>query len=62
MTRLLHLGAAYSLALWLTGNELDAEDVVQEAYLGHLVTSRVFRAATGKVSSSLLSITLITAG
>ena len=28
-----HLGAAYNLARWLTRNETDAEDVVQEAYL-----------------------------
>jgi RNA polymerase sigma-70 factor (ECF subfamily) len=34
MTRLLvHMDAAYSLARWLTRNELDAEDVVQDAYL-----------------------------
>jgi len=30
---LLHLNAAYSLARWLTRNDTDAEDVVQEAYL-----------------------------
>jgi RNA polymerase sigma-70 factor, ECF subfamily len=28
-----HLGAAYNLARWLTRNEHDAEDVVQEAYM-----------------------------
>jgi len=28
-----HLGAAYNLARWLTRNEYDAEDVVQEAYM-----------------------------
>lgn len=28
-----HLNAAYNLARWLTRNESDAEDVVQEAYL-----------------------------
>jgi RNA polymerase sigma-70 factor (ECF subfamily) len=28
-----HLNSAYNLARWLTGNEHDAEDVVQEAYL-----------------------------
>jgi RNA polymerase sigma-70 factor (ECF subfamily) len=28
-----HLGAAHNLARWLTGDAVDAEDVVQEAYL-----------------------------
>lgn len=32
-TILPHLGAAYNLARWLTRNDTDAEDVVQEAYL-----------------------------
>jgi len=28
-----HLGAEYNLARWITGNDHDAEDVVQESYL-----------------------------
>ena len=28
-----HLNAAYNLARWLTRNDHDAEDVVQEAYM-----------------------------
>ena len=36
-----HLGAAYSLAHWLTGDAADAEDVVQEACV------RAFRAVRG---------------
>jgi RNA polymerase sigma-70 factor, ECF subfamily len=32
-TVLPHLDAAYNLARWLTRNELDAQDAVQEAYL-----------------------------
>ena len=35
-----HLGDAYSLARWITGNRADAEDVVQEACL------RAYRAIT----------------
>ena len=29
----MHLDAAHNLARWLTGNSLDAEDIVQDAYL-----------------------------
>jgi RNA polymerase sigma-70 factor (ECF subfamily) len=32
-TMLPHLDAAYNLARWITRNEQDAEDIVQEAYL-----------------------------
>jgi RNA polymerase sigma-70 factor (ECF subfamily) len=39
-----HLDAAYRLARWLTGNEHDAEDVVQEASLRAF---RYFRTFTG---------------
>ena len=28
-----HLDAAFNLARWLAGNAVDAEDVVQDAYL-----------------------------
>jgi RNA polymerase sigma-70 factor, ECF subfamily len=49
MTRLLlHLDAAYSLARWLTGNELDAEDVVQEAYLRAFSYFASFQGGDGK--------------
>src|SRR3954454_3942670 len=36
-----HLGDAYALARWITGDRADAEDVVQEASL------RAFRAVAG---------------
>jgi RNA polymerase sigma-70 factor (ECF subfamily) len=39
-----HLDAAYNLARWLTRNEADAQDVVQEAYLRAL---RFFDSFTG---------------
>lgn len=49
MTRLLlHLDAAYILARWLTGNELDAEDVVQEAYLRAFSYFESFQGGDGK--------------
>ena len=41
-----HLGDAYSLARWITGNRADAEDVVQDACL------RAFRAIGGMADAS----------
>jgi RNA polymerase sigma factor (sigma-70 family) len=41
-----HLGDAYSLARWITGNRADAEDVVQDACL------RAFRAIGGVADGS----------
>ncbi len=42
-TLLPHLNAAYNLARWLTRNEQDAEDVVQEAYLRALNSFDTFQ-------------------
>src|ERR1700735_5498466 len=38
-----HLNSAYNLARWLTGNDQDAEDIVQEAYLRALKFYHHFR-------------------
>ena len=48
-----HLGAAYNLARWLTGNDHDAEDVVQEAFLRAF---RFFDRCHGEVRSWLLAV------
>jgi RNA polymerase sigma-70 factor (ECF subfamily) len=49
MTRLvLHLDAAYNLARWLTHNDTDAEDVVQEAYLRAFSYFASFQGGDGK--------------
>ncbi len=43
-----YLDAAYNLARWLVGNEHDAEDVVQEAYLRALRFFGSFRGGDGR--------------
>jgi len=54
-----HLDAAYNLARWLAGNEHDAEDIVQEAFLRAFRFMGGFRA--GNSRSWLLTIVRNTA-
>jgi RNA polymerase sigma factor (sigma-70 family) len=51
---LAHLDAAHNLAHWLTGNDHDAQDIVQEAYLRAVRAADTFRG--GDMRSWLLSI------
>jgi RNA polymerase sigma factor (sigma-70 family) len=43
-----HLGAAYNLARWLTGDDHDAADVVQEAFLRAFKGFDTYRGADGR--------------
>ena len=43
-----HLDAAYNLAKWLLGNEQDAQDVVQEAYLRAFKSFSGFHGSNGR--------------
>jgi DNA-directed RNA polymerase specialized sigma24 family protein len=46
-----HIDATYNLAKWLTQNEHDAEDIVQDAYVRAIGTSEAFKAARGRHGS-----------
>src|SRR4029453_11296472 len=47
-TMLPHLDAAHNLARWLLGNEQDAQDVVQEAYLRAFKSFGGFHGSNGR--------------
>ena len=51
---LAHLDAAHNLAHWLTGNDHDAQDIVQDAYLRAVRSAESFRG--GDMRSWLLTI------
>ena len=61
-TILPHLDAAYNLARWLTRNEQDAQDMVQEAYLRAFKFFSAFQASMAAPGCLRLSATPVTRG
>ena len=57
-----HLNAAHNLARWLTKNDFDAEDIVQEAYLRAFKYFHTFSGSNARAGCSASSATGATTG